>query len=75
MPVVGFPAYTVGDDSQEDVTPPPHLMEHPPLAVFVNGEFDICFLLGCYFKTEQNFLTFDTTVAVNFGGHDMKQNC
>ncbi|KAG7943303.1 hypothetical protein I3843_15G031700 [Carya illinoinensis] len=37
MPVVGFPAYTVGDDSQEDVTPPPHLMEHPPLAVFVNG--------------------------------------
>ncbi|KAG6674317.1 hypothetical protein I3842_15G035700 [Carya illinoinensis] len=37
MPVVGFPAYTVGDDNQEDVTPPPHLMEHPPLAVFVNG--------------------------------------
>ncbi|XP_040997355.1 conserved oligomeric Golgi complex subunit 8 [Juglans microcarpa x Juglans regia] len=37
LPVVGFPAYTVGDNSQEDVTPPAHLMEHPPLAVFVNG--------------------------------------
>ncbi|KAF5467960.1 hypothetical protein F2P56_012161 [Juglans regia] len=37
LPVVGFPAYTVGDDSQEDVTPPAHLMEHPPLAVFING--------------------------------------
>ncbi|GLT25603.1 hypothetical protein SLA2020_007240 [Shorea laevis] len=37
LPVVGFPANSVGEESQEDVTPPSHLMEHPPLAVFVNG--------------------------------------
>ncbi|GLT85571.1 hypothetical protein SLE2022_037580 [Rubroshorea leprosula] len=37
LPVVGFPANIVGEESQEDVTPPSHLMEHPPLAVFVNG--------------------------------------
>ncbi|KAJ7958380.1 Conserved oligomeric Golgi complex subunit 8 [Quillaja saponaria] len=37
LPAVGFPARTVGEESQEDVTPPSNLMEHPPLAVFVNG--------------------------------------
>ncbi|KAA0064511.1 conserved oligomeric Golgi complex subunit 8 [Cucumis melo var. makuwa] len=37
LPAVGFPASTIGEESQEDVTPPSYLMEHPPLAVFVNG--------------------------------------
>lgn len=37
LPAVGFPATTIGEESQEDVTPPSYLMEHPPLAVFVNG--------------------------------------
>ncbi|KAF7830447.1 conserved oligomeric Golgi complex subunit 8 [Senna tora] len=38
LPVVGFPtAKTHGEESTEDVTPPSYLMEHPPLAVFVNG--------------------------------------
>ncbi|TKY58334.1 Conserved oligomeric Golgi complex subunit 8 [Spatholobus suberectus] len=37
LPAVGFSASTVGDESQEDVTPPSNLMEHPPLAVFING--------------------------------------
>lgn len=33
----GFSASSVGKESQEDVTPPQSLMEHPPLAVFING--------------------------------------
>ncbi|GLT75947.1 hypothetical protein SLA2020_476360 [Shorea laevis] len=37
LPLVGFPTNSVGEESQEDVTPPSHLMEHPPLGVFVNG--------------------------------------
>lgn len=37
LPAVGFPSSTFGEESQEDVNPPPILMEHPPLAVFVNG--------------------------------------
>ncbi|KAF8035969.1 hypothetical protein BT93_C1864 [Corymbia citriodora subsp. variegata] len=37
LPAVGFSANSVTEDSQEDVTPPSHLMEHPPLAVFING--------------------------------------
>ncbi|KAM7256974.1 hypothetical protein ACFE04_012715 [Oxalis oulophora] len=37
LPTVGFPVNNVGDESQEDVNPPSNLMEHPPLAVFVNG--------------------------------------
>ncbi|CAH9144667.1 unnamed protein product [Cuscuta epithymum] len=37
LPSVGFPASSLGDENQEDVTPPSSLMEHPPLAVFVNG--------------------------------------
>ncbi|KAA8546213.1 hypothetical protein F0562_003048 [Nyssa sinensis] len=37
LPAVGFPANSVGEEIQEDVTPPSTLMEHPPLAVFVNG--------------------------------------
>ena len=44
LPAVGFPATTIGEESQEDVTPPSYLMEHPPLAVFVNGMSDICFI-------------------------------
>ncbi|KAI4316504.1 hypothetical protein L6164_024484 [Bauhinia variegata] len=37
LPAVGFPTNMVGDETQEDVTPPSYLMEHPPLAVFING--------------------------------------
>jgi len=37
LPAIGFPSNSVGEDSLEDVTPPSSLMEHPPLAVFVNG--------------------------------------
>ncbi|XP_057416531.1 conserved oligomeric Golgi complex subunit 8 [Lotus japonicus] len=36
LPAVGF-SNSVGEESQEDVTPPSYLMEHPPLAVFING--------------------------------------
>ncbi|KNA20223.1 hypothetical protein SOVF_054430 [Spinacia oleracea] len=34
---VGYSGSTAGEESQEDVTPPSYLMEHPPLAVFING--------------------------------------
>ncbi|KAF7817367.1 conserved oligomeric Golgi complex subunit 8 [Senna tora] len=37
LPAVGFPANTIGEETQEDVNPPSYLMEHPPLAVFING--------------------------------------
>lgn len=37
LPAVGFSGATAGEDSLEDVTPPSYLMEHPPLAVFING--------------------------------------
>ncbi|XP_060216737.1 conserved oligomeric Golgi complex subunit 8-like [Lycium barbarum] len=37
LPAVGFPACSLSEESHEDVTPPSSLMEHPPLAVFVNG--------------------------------------
>ncbi|OVA04466.1 Conserved oligomeric Golgi complex subunit 8 [Macleaya cordata] len=37
LPAVGFSANGASEESQEDVTPPSYLMEHPPLAVFVNG--------------------------------------
>ncbi|KAL5559469.1 hypothetical protein UlMin_035680 [Ulmus minor] len=37
LPSVGFPASSVGEETQEEVTPPSYLMEHPPIAVFVNG--------------------------------------
>ncbi|XAR57612.1 hypothetical protein NMG60_11025810 [Bertholletia excelsa] len=37
LPAVGFPANSIGEDNQEDVGPPSSLIEHPPLAVFVNG--------------------------------------
>ncbi|KVH93608.1 hypothetical protein Ccrd_004339 [Cynara cardunculus var. scolymus] len=36
LPAVGFSSNSFGEESQEDITPPPSLMEHPPLAVFVN---------------------------------------
>lgn len=37
LPAVGFSTSSFGEESQEDITPPSNLMEHPPLAVFVNG--------------------------------------
>ncbi|KAG8375694.1 hypothetical protein BUALT_Bualt10G0127200 [Buddleja alternifolia] len=37
LPAVGFPANSLGEESLDDVTPPSNLMEHPPLAVFING--------------------------------------
>ncbi|KAK3020189.1 hypothetical protein RJ639_047133 [Escallonia herrerae] len=37
LPAVGFSANGLGEESQEDIAPPSSLMEHPPLAVFVNG--------------------------------------
>ncbi|CAN8256570.1 unnamed protein product [Cochlearia groenlandica] len=37
LPSVGFPSSGINDDSNDDVTPPSYLMEHPPLAVFING--------------------------------------
>ncbi|KAG6389378.1 hypothetical protein SASPL_150846 [Salvia splendens] len=37
LPAVGFPANSFGDENHDDVTPPSSLMEHPPLAVFING--------------------------------------
>lgn len=37
LPAVGFSANSYSEESQEDVTPPSTLMEHPPLAVFING--------------------------------------
>lgn len=43
LPSVGFSSNSVGDESQDDVTPPSSLMEHPPLAVFVNGKSYISF--------------------------------
>ncbi|KAJ9183605.1 hypothetical protein P3X46_007434 [Hevea brasiliensis] len=36
LPAIGFPTNSLGEENQEDVTPPSYLMEHPPLAVFVN---------------------------------------
>ncbi|KAL7150855.1 hypothetical protein ABFS83_05G141900 [Erythranthe nasuta] len=37
LPAVGFPASSLGEESTDDVSPPSNLMEHPPLAVFING--------------------------------------
>ncbi|XP_068658449.1 conserved oligomeric Golgi complex subunit 8 [Aristolochia californica] len=37
LPAVGFSSNGASEDSQDDVTPPSYLMEHPPIAVFVNG--------------------------------------
>ncbi|KAG1346270.1 putative conserved oligomeric Golgi complex subunit 8 [Cocos nucifera] len=39
LPSVGFATNGVIDDSHDDVTPPSVLMEHPPIAVFVNGKY------------------------------------
>ncbi|KAJ6814715.1 conserved oligomeric Golgi complex subunit 8 [Iris pallida] len=36
LPSVGFTTNGAIDESQDDITPPSVLMEHPPLAVFVN---------------------------------------
>lgn len=46
IPPLGVTTGKGTDDSQDDVTPPSSLMEHPPLAVFVNGKlirFNFCF--------------------------------
>ncbi|ONK55079.1 uncharacterized protein A4U43_UnF7830 [Asparagus officinalis] len=37
LPSVGFTTNGAIDENQDDVTPPSVLMEHPPIAVFVNG--------------------------------------
>ncbi|PKU75143.1 hypothetical protein MA16_Dca018410 [Dendrobium catenatum] len=37
LPSVGFTTSGATEENQNDVTPPSVLMEHPPLAVFVNG--------------------------------------
>ncbi|KAG1367573.1 conserved oligomeric Golgi complex subunit 8 [Cocos nucifera] len=37
LPSVGFTTNGAIDESHDDVTPPSILMEHPPIAVFVNG--------------------------------------
>ncbi|XP_050219569.1 conserved oligomeric Golgi complex subunit 8 [Mercurialis annua] len=37
LPAIGFSTNSFNEENQEDVTPPSYLMEHPPLAVFVNG--------------------------------------
>ncbi|XP_038978357.1 conserved oligomeric Golgi complex subunit 8-like isoform X2 [Phoenix dactylifera] len=37
LPSVGFATNGVINESHDDVTPPSVLMEHPPIAVFVNG--------------------------------------
>lgn len=37
LPAVGFSTNSITEESHEDVTPPSSLMEHPPIAVFVNG--------------------------------------
>ncbi|KAA8515399.1 hypothetical protein F0562_018990 [Nyssa sinensis] len=34
--LVGFPVNSMGEEIQKDMTPPSTLMEHSPLAVFVN---------------------------------------
>ena len=39
LPSVGFTTNGVIDESQDDATPPSVLMEHPPIAVFVNGKY------------------------------------
>jgi hypothetical protein len=47
MPSIGFVTNGVVDDTSDDVTPPSVLMEHPPLAVFVNGRFYLFQELTC----------------------------
>ncbi|KAL9224722.1 hypothetical protein vseg_000731 [Gypsophila vaccaria] len=37
LPAVGFSGGISMEENQDDVTPPSYLMEHPPLAVFING--------------------------------------
>ncbi|KAG9442720.1 hypothetical protein H6P81_018574 [Aristolochia fimbriata] len=37
LPAVGFTSNGASEDNQDDLTPPPYLMEHPPIAVFING--------------------------------------
>ncbi|KAJ6924332.1 oligomeric Golgi complex subunit 8 [Populus alba x Populus x berolinensis] len=54
LPAVGFPSYSIGEEQQEDVTPPSYLMEHPPLAVFINGEEWTEFLEYMYSCLKQN---------------------
>ncbi|XP_078432120.1 conserved oligomeric Golgi complex component-related / COG complex component-like protein [Wolffia australiana] len=37
LPAVGFTTSSTNEENQDDVTPPSILMEHIPLAVFING--------------------------------------
>lgn len=37
LPSVGFSTSVAIEESLDDVTPPSFLMEHPPIAVFING--------------------------------------
>ena len=39
MPSVGFVTNGTTEESKDDVAPPSVLMEHPPIAVFVNGKY------------------------------------
>ena len=48
LPAVGFPANSLADESHDDITPPSSLMEHPPLAVFINGELKIEILFDVF---------------------------
>lgn len=50
LPAVGFPANSVNDENLDDVNPPSYLMEHPPLAVFVNGESCIISPAKCFIE-------------------------
>jgi hypothetical protein len=49
LPAVGFRSNTA-EESKEDVTPPSYLMEHPPLAVFINGKSSQCLPLGFFWN-------------------------
>ncbi|KAH9605351.1 hypothetical protein KSS87_004645 [Heliosperma pusillum] len=65
LPAVGFSGGSFNEESQEDVTPPSYLMEHPPLAVFINGVLPNLF----YFtKFEVYILTADLPVHIKFIG-------
>ncbi|CAI9093730.1 OLC1v1029286C3 [Oldenlandia corymbosa var. corymbosa] len=39
VPLPGFPPSSSGEETRDDITPPSNLMDHPPLAVFINGVY------------------------------------
>jgi len=63
LPAVGFSGSSVGDENHEDVTPPSNLMEHPPLAVFINGESSKCFVLNIFITCPLSFAYFTLPLA------------